>query len=164
MVLLSLLQNNCPLSPPPSHPSLSHSLLPSLFMFPPTPSQGCRLRTCINSDALVFQSGFPFQGKALHPSASPPLVSNLLHSSLAILNHVSCAASIGLLFSNPFRNNFRCYYFFSHKDLLFALPIIHICFGALDYTHFNLWNELHLLLIACVCSPVRQSNKSHMSD
>lgn len=114
MVLLSLLQNNCPLSPPPSHPSLSHSLLPSLFMFPPTPSQGCRLRTCINSDALVFQSGFPFQGKALHPSASPPLVFNLLHSSLTVLNHVSCFFSN--FYSNPFRNYLRRYYFLAIKS------------------------------------------------
>lgn len=79
----SLLQRNYLLSPPPSRPSLlsfSFSLpFPSLGL-PQPPSQGCRLRRCINSDALVFQSGSPFQGKAYHPSASPPLVSLFLRS------------------------------------------------------------------------------------
>lgn len=61
----SLLQQNYLLSPPPSRPSSpSFSVsLPSLGL-PQPPSQGCRLRRCINSDALVFQSGSPFQGKA----------------------------------------------------------------------------------------------------
>lgn len=48
----------------PHTPFLSISPLSFSLCLPQPPSQGCRLRRCINSDALVFQSGSPFQGKA----------------------------------------------------------------------------------------------------